>query len=62
MNDLPAFSFPGCYPLFYLIDHLIYCPECAGKNGGTTEQAHINYEAVFCCDSCSEIITSAYGE
>jgi DNA-directed RNA polymerase subunit RPC12/RpoP len=75
---LPAFAFPGGYPLYYLTaDDGILCPDCANGDNGSEAQnpecqddrqwrivcADIHYEGEpITCDHCSAQIESAYRE
>ena len=70
-GSLPAYAWPGGYPIYYLDgEDSALCVECANKSDTKEEIPHfrpiaaaINYEdsALF-CDSCSERIESAYAE
>ena len=74
---LPAHSFPGCYPLYYLlIDEMnrteVICPDCANKAERREEMqaysemlvgSRVNFELPdLYCDCCEERIKSAYAE
>jgi hypothetical protein len=66
-GKLPAFAFPGGYPLYYVdAENNVLCPDCANENDEFSAQLvnwDINYEdAYFFCDHCSKQIESAYGE
>jgi hypothetical protein len=71
-GKLPAYAFPGGYPIFYLAtDNGVLCPDCA--NQYTPERDNedqlkpvlcdINYEdeSLF-CEHCNKRIESAYGD
>jgi uncharacterized protein (DUF2225 family) len=63
---LPSYSFPGCYPLFYITSFSnILCPTCANKiiNDEYEHITHydVNWESLLICDRCSIVIESAYG-
>lgn len=63
-GKLPAFSFPGLYPIFYLNDREdILCAECAAKNAEEVVNHSIYWEGPsMYCDECGEEIQSAYGD
>lgn len=66
-GQLPAYAFPGGYPLFYVNKkNNILCPKCANENDeifAPIVDAGVNYEdAQLYCDQCSERIESAYAE
>ena len=75
-NTLPAYAWPGGYPLFYLTaDNGVLCSDCANMAvaedlafDSTDEQWYlidydINYEDKnLYCDHCSNYIESAYGD
>lgn len=66
-EKLPAFAWPGGYPLYYLdTQGSTLCPECANENDGYSAplaEMGINYEdANLFCDNCSKQIASAYGD
>ena len=66
-GTLPAFAFPGGYPLYYLDEEgNTLCPECARKNDEYTSPLAaygVNYEdPKLHCDDCSRRIESAYAE
>ena len=76
-EPLPAFAWPGGYPLFYLFaaDSMICCPACANAHitdidadrahthGQWTLAGHdVNWEDTsLICDHCGKAIESAYG-
>lgn len=74
-GQLPAFAWPGGYPLFYLTaDNAVLCPDCAnGKNGSDASEADedTQWRLVACnilwegepeiCEHCNAEIKSAYG-
>lgn len=65
---LISHSFPGAYPIFYLVkfqgEDLWCCPSCANRFSlNRVEKAFINYEDEnLHCDRCEKQIKSAYGE
>ncbi len=76
-GKLPHSSWPGLYPLMYLLaDGAVICAGCAnGENGseasaepGTDPQWHIVDQFIYWegepmdCDHCNAPIESAYGE
>jgi hypothetical protein len=76
-DPLPAFAWPGGYPMFYLFrDGGVCCAGCANENiaqidaegrnshgGWALTAADVNYEDTdLHCDHCGESIPSAYGE
>lgn len=63
-SKLPAYAFPGGYPIYYLDPHgEVACADCASK-----ESVHWNYSGIYWegpaieCDGCSKLIESAYGD
>lgn len=75
-GTLPAFAWPGGYPIYYLTeDSAILCPGCAnGENGSEASQqsddkqwklaaCDVHYEgAPLSCEHCNAEIGSAYGD
>ena len=66
-GELPAFAWPGGYPLFYLdSENNVLCPKCANDNDEYSAQlidCDANWEdPLLYCDHCSERIPSAYAE
>lgn len=75
-NQLPAYAWPGGYPLFYVTnDSGVLCQDCANmalKEGLINDEYDpqwyiisydINYEDTsLYCDHCSKTIESAYGD
>ncbi len=66
-GQLPAYAFPGGYPLFYLDkENNVLCQRCANENdefSAPLVAADINYEdAQLYCDQCSKRIESAYAD
>lgn len=74
---LPAYAWPGGYPMFYLTaDGGVLCPDCAngehGSEASTSPEADAQWQIVaydanwedphLFCDHCSERIESAYAE
>ena len=66
-NILPAYAWPGGYPMFYVNNHNdVLCPDCANKTDEFDEEL-VNYDANWedpslYCDHCSKRIESAYAE
>jgi hypothetical protein len=71
-GTLPAYAWPGGYPLFYLAhDNGVLCPKCANEYTPERDNedqlkpiaADVNYEdsALF-CEHCNQRIESAYAE
>ena len=73
---LPAFAWPGGYPLYYLCgDNGVLCPDCAnGKNGSEANEhasddpqwhlvaVDVHWEGdPLVCSHCNAQIESAYG-
>ena len=66
-GKLPAFAWPGGYPMYYFDKHGdVLCPRCANReiddsaaivNGGVYWEGPI-----IQCDDCGEDIESAYGD
>jgi hypothetical protein len=66
-GTLPAYSWPGCYPMFYVTrDGLNVCPACANREVDTSQEViagDVHWEGpALTCDDCGESIASAYGE
>ena len=74
-GQLPANSWPGCYPLFYIVEDIgVLCADCAnmaereGLSGPDNPEWHIiaqeaNWEdPELFCDHCNARIESAYAE
>jgi len=65
-GKLPAYVWPGGYPIYYLDnENNVLCPICANKEGMSTEPIafDVNWEDVsLYCDDCSKRIESAYAE
>jgi hypothetical protein len=74
-EPLPAFAWPGGYPIYYVFaDGGVCCPKCANRNitdidaercnshGGWALCAYdVNYEdADLTCDHCHKLIDAAY--
>lgn len=62
-GELPAFTFPGMYPIIYIAHNgTILCPKCATKSPEeiADHSAHMEGEPIV-CDACNAIIESAYG-
>ena len=74
----PAYTFPGCYPIFYLCDDGgVLCATCMNeeherieessnnsvKDGWNVVASDVNYEdPQMFCDNCNKRIESAYAE
>jgi hypothetical protein len=69
-GTLPAYAWPGGYPLIYLDgEDNTLCPECATKSLGHTVEhfrpvaCDVYYEGpTIYCDDCNAEIESAYGD
>jgi hypothetical protein len=65
-GSLPAYAWPGGYPLYHLSSHgYVYCAGCASQEHADPRITHaeINDEDVdLYCDGCGALIASAYGE
>jgi hypothetical protein len=66
-GTLPAYAWPGGYPLFYIDEeNNVLCPDCANKNDEFDKPivaADANWEDPdLYCDHCSARIESAYAE
>jgi hypothetical protein len=73
-NDgkLPAYAWPGGYPMYYLAkDNRVLCPKCANEftpDRDNDEQLEpvaygVNWEdSALYCEHCNARIESAYGE
>ncbi len=76
-EPLPAFAWPGGYPVYYLFtDGGVCCPGCANRNIQDIDQgrnnshggwslcgSEVNYEdADLACDHCGKDIPAAYAE
>lgn len=70
-GSLPAFAWPGGYPIFYLDrDNSILCPDCANKSDKDDDEIP-QFKPIACdihwegeplqCDHCNAEIESAYG-
>lgn len=65
-GKLPAYAWPGGYPLFYLdTDNNTLCPACANKHDMSS--GIVDYDANWedpslYCDDCGKRIESAYAE
>lgn len=63
---LPAFAWPGAYPIIYVTEDAdILCAECAWDVAVADEPLtqDIHWEGpTLCCDDCSKPIESAYGD
>lgn len=73
-EPLPAFAWPGGYPLFYLChDGGVLCPDCVNANidlisskdrdsQWDVRSVLVNWVSDLTCDHCGKKIESAYGE
>lgn len=68
-GSLPAFAFPGGYPMYYVLsDCSCLCPDCmneveADLDGVYISGVDINWEdGALYCDDCGTRIESAYTE
>ena len=67
-GKLPAFAWPGGYPIFYVSDYgAVLCPACANETAFDDDyETVIDYDAnwedpeLFC--DCNKRIESAYGD
>jgi hypothetical protein len=63
---LPAYAWPGGYPVEYLTrDGLVICPECANRADTSDPVAagEVYWEGpTVACDDCGQPIASAYGD
>jgi hypothetical protein len=68
--DLPAFAFPGGYPVLYIVENgqSIVCADCAKKIGSDPDDEMVTAIDIFYegppafCDECNAEIASAYGD
>lgn len=61
-GKLPSYVWPGGYPVFYLADDTVLCPDCANDaNDVTGHDCHWEGPPMY-CDSCGAEIESAYGD
>jgi hypothetical protein len=63
-GELPALSFPGAYPIFYVDEYNnILCAECATKEPENIDTHEVHWEGQpMNCERCSKEIPSAYGD
>lgn len=74
-GSLPSFTWPGGYPLFYLMaDSGVLCPDCANNEEEASTDSkddaqwhiiavEVNWETEgMICDHCNAQIESAYGD
>ena len=66
-GELPAYAWPGGYPLVYFTrDGMTICPACANKKTDQSQAAiaaDIYWEGPpLACDDCGQEIESAYGD
>ncbi len=61
---LPAVSFPGSYPIFYIgHDSSISCAKCAEEHASEIVEHGVHWEgAPLTCEGCGMEIESAYGD
>jgi hypothetical protein len=64
-GTLPAYTWPGCYPIVYLTESgLTICPTCAGESDTSDPVAGsgVHWEGEpLQCEDCGKDIESAYG-
>jgi hypothetical protein len=63
-GTLPAYAWPGGYPVFYLDgENCVLCPKCANKEATAPTVYGVNWEdPQLFCEECNECIESAYAE
>lgn len=66
-GTLPAYAWPGGYPMYYIdAEGNVLCPSCANLNDDYPADivaADVNWEDdTMHCEQCSARIESAYGE
>jgi len=76
-GDLPAYAWPGGYPMFYLAaDGGILCPTCANEERAKRADSDCPDDREWrvvdgdthlegppmACDNCGELIKSSYGD
>ena len=67
-GKLPAYAWPGGYPIFYLTKKgNVLCPKCANKEGVRSEDPPTAHDANWedpdlYCEGCNKRIESAYAE
>jgi hypothetical protein len=61
-HELPAFAWPGGYPIVYLTRRgECLCPECAGQEHDIP-RGDVHWEGEpLTCDECGADVESAYG-
>ena len=61
---LPAYAWPGGYPMYYLDEESnVLCPDCANDNDNFNApivSMCINYEEEVICEHCNKKIETAY--
>lgn len=61
-----AYAWPGGYPLYYLTQFMVMCPDCASKDFDQDDpiiEYQVNWEdPSLYCDVCGERIESAYAD
>jgi len=66
-DHLPAYAWPGGYPLFYMDEeNNVLCPRCAFKDKDDEYRIITDYEINWedynlRCDECNDFIEYAYG-
>jgi len=66
-DHLPAYAWPGGYPLFYMDEeNNVLCPRCAFKDKDDEYRIITDYEinwedSTLYCEECNDLIESAYG-
>jgi hypothetical protein len=65
-GKLPAWAWPGGYPLIYVTENgLTVCPPCANEadTSDPVTDGDVFWEgAPLTCEDCGKLIESAYGE
>lgn len=65
-GDLPAYAWPGGYPVYYLKHDNVICPKCASRDDYFSQPVVtyvIHWENdLITCDNCGALIESAYGD
>ncbi len=67
-GKLPAYAWPGGYPIFYLTKKDdVLCPDCANAQGRHDDDPVVAHDANWedpelYCEGCSQRIESAYAE
>lgn len=63
-EELPAFTFPGGYPIIYFVDKdAAVCASCATQAPEEVHASHAHMEGpAIDCSVCGEAVESAYGD